>query len=119
MRQLPRLPAVVTSTDLALADVSNDVAERAVRNKSWQRGGRGIYLTHADNPTDDELRQIAQAHVGEDFVVTGLVVMRALRLPWLSPDPRIHVLVPARTRRSSTRFVRVSRTATYDALETW
>lgn len=113
------LPRVVTSAGLATAAIPNDLAERAVRDKQWQRGARGIYLTHAAPPTDDELCQVARALVGEEFVVTGLVVLRALDLPWLPLDRRIHVLVPTDTRRTSSVLVRVTRTSSYDALDTW
>jgi hypothetical protein len=112
-------PRVITSAGLTAADLSNDVGERAVRNKEWQRGARAVYITHPHPPTDDDLCEVARAHVGEEFVVTGLVVMRALDMPWLPADPAIHVLVPADTRRSSSRFVRVTRTTTYDELETF
>lgn len=113
------LPRVITSAGLTSAELSNDVAERAVRNKEWQRGARAVYITHALDPTDDDLCQVARAHVGEEFVVTGLVVMRALALPWLPADPTVHVLVPPDTRRSSSRLVRITRTTTYDELDTF
>jgi hypothetical protein len=113
------VPRIVTSAGLALLDVPNDRAESEVLAKRWQRGARGIYLTHPDPPTDGELCQVARAHVGEDFIVTGLVVLRALELPWLPRDPRIHVLVPPDSRRSSSTLVRVTRTSSYDQLTTW
>jgi hypothetical protein len=113
------VPRIVTSAGLALLDVPNDRAEGEVLAKRWQRGARGIYLTHPDPPTDRELCQVARAHVGEDFIVTGLVVLRALELPWLPNDPRIHVLVPPDSRRSSSTLIRVTRTSSYDRLTTW
>jgi hypothetical protein len=110
---------VITSTGLSAADVSNDFAEREVRENRWRRGARGVYLTHTDPPTDAELCEVARAHVGEDFIVTGLLVLRALRLPWLPVDPQIHVLVPAATRRTSSSLVRVTRMSAYGELRTW
>jgi hypothetical protein len=102
-----------------MGEVPNDFAEREAREKRWQRGARGVYLTHPDPPTDGELCQVARAHVGEDFAVTGLLVLRAMRLPWLPADPQIHVLVPAETRRTSSSLVRVTRMSAYDELRTW
>ncbi len=100
-------------------DVPYDAAQRAVQSGAWQRGARGIYLTHNQPPTDGELVQLARAHVGADFAVSGLVALRRLGLPWL-PDARgIHVLVPPDCRRTSTSLVRVTRVSAYDELATW
>jgi hypothetical protein len=113
------VPRVITSAGLAIADIPNDHAEREVAEKRWLRGARGVYLTHAGPASDAELCQIARAHVGEEFIVTGLVILRAFGLPWLPTDPRIHVLVPPESRRTSSVLVRVTRTSSYNSLETW
>jgi hypothetical protein len=113
------LPKVISSAGLAIVGVPNDFAERKVREEQWQRGARGVYLTHADVPTDAELCEVARAHVGDELIVTGSVVLRAMRLPWLPADPQIHVLVPAEMRRTSSSLVRVTRMTAYDELATW
>lgn len=116
---LMSLPSVMTSSDLARHGVSNDLAERRATARVWQRGARGIYLTHAQPPSDAELVEIARRHVGEEFVVSGTVVLRALELPWLPAERTIHVLVPLHVRRSSSRLVRVTRVRRYGELQTW
>jgi hypothetical protein len=113
------LPRVLTAADLRELRVGNGVAERKVRAGDWQRGARGVVLTTKDSPTRRDLVEIARAHVRGEFVVTGLLVLAELGLPWLPPVEEAHVLVPPEVRRRGGELVRVSRVNHFDELMTW
>jgi hypothetical protein len=113
------LPRVLTSSDLSELRVWNGVAERKVRDGEWQRGARGVLLTCAEEPTAADLVAMARAHVGPHFVMTGLLVLAELGLPWLPAVEAAHVLVPPEVRRRGGKLLRVTRTSGYDELRTW
>ena len=113
------LPRVATSADVRQLRVHNGVAERQVRGGHWQRAARGVLLTSKDTPSSRDLVEVARAHVGAEFVVTGLLVLAELGLPWLPAVEAAHVLVPPEVRRRGGPLVRVTRTSGYDDLMTW
>src|SRR4051794_19093698 len=113
------LPRVLTSQALRELRVWNGVAERQVRNGTWQRGARGVLLTSDRQPNARDLVDIARAHAGPEFVVTGLLVLAELGLPWLPEVAAAHVLVPPEVRRRGGKLVRVTRTSGYGDLMTW
>ena len=113
-------PRVVTSSDLRALRVHNGVAERQVRTGDWHRGARGVYVADKGLPLlPRDLVEVARAHVGPEFVVTGLLVLAEFDLPWLPALEAVHVLVPPERRRRGGELVRVTRTSGYDDLLTW
>ena len=111
------LPRVITTSDLRALRVHNGVAARHADAGTWQRGARGLYVTGDLSSAD--LVEVARAHVGAAFVVTGLLVLAELGLPWLPAVEEVHVLVPPDVRRRGGELIRVTRTSGYDSLESW
>src|SRR4051794_24288252 len=111
---MTELPRVVTSTDLRALRVCNGVGERKVRDRTWKRAARGVLLTDPDSPANEDFVHIAKAHLGADLVVTGLLVLHELGLPWLPSLDRVHVLVPPELRRRGGELVRVTRTSDFN-----
>jgi len=110
---------VLTRPQLRKRGYAPDFAERAVTTRSWQRLATGIYLSGDQPATDGQLVEAARAHVDGEFIVTGMVVLRALGLRWLPADDGITVLVPAGCWRGSSGRVRVVRCSTFQQIETW
>jgi hypothetical protein len=110
---------VLTRPGLEERGYAPDFAERAVIAGTWQRLATGIYLSGDQPAAEGDLVAAARAHVDGDFVVTGLVVLRALGCRWLPEDDDITVLVPPECSRASSRRVQVMRCQTFHRLETW
>lgn len=110
---------VVTRAALRAAGISPRLAEREAAAGRWMRGATGIYVPHPPPALRADLVQVARAHVGGRFLVSGLLPLAELRLRWLPPVAGIHVLVPDDVRETSGGLVRVSRTGCIGELETW
>lgn len=103
------LDGLLTRADLRAARLNPFLGDRAAREGTGVRVAPSTYLL-CDAPSDTQLVAAAQAHAGDDLVVTGLVACRLLGLTYVPDDGRVEVLVPAARRRVSTRYVRVQPT---------
>jgi hypothetical protein len=110
---------VVTVDQLRAAAVCPRFAERCVQRREWQRPARGVYVLHNRALTPWELALVATAYVGGRGLVTGLIPLHLLRLPWLPDVATAHVLVPEHVRCSSSGRVRVSRVTHWGAVDAW
>jgi len=108
---------VISSRDLD--GPGRDAAERAVRAGRWQRLAHGTYLTSADPPSHADLVAAARSYVRGPMVISGLLVLHTLGLPWLPPVQQVHVLVPPTNRQRSSGLVRVIRCSSFGTLATW
>lgn len=103
------LDGLLTRADLRAAGLNSGHGDRAVREGRGLRVAPSTYLL-CDAPTDAQLVAAAQAHAGDDLVVTGLLACRLLGLRYVPDDGPAEVLVPAGRRRVSTRHLRVQPT---------
>src|SRR4051812_32485715 len=85
---------VLTRKTLKALGFAPDFAERAAAAGDWQRLAAGTYLSGELPATDAQLVEAARAHIDGDFIVTGMLALRALRLRWLPGDEDISILVP-------------------------
>jgi len=76
----------------------------------WQTVLRGVYLARTGAPTPDQRDMAAVLYAGRGSVITGCAAMRrlGLRAPGTAT---VDVLVPAGSKRTSSDFVQVLRTA--------
>lgn len=79
----------------------------------------GRYLPHAADLDDEALARVALDYAGPRALLTGFIAARALGLRWVPQQPGAHTLVPAGTRRRSTRLIAVRRTAQFSSLQPW
>jgi hypothetical protein len=110
---------VLTRAALRELGYAPDFAERACAAADWQRLASGIYLSGKQPATAAQLVAAARAHIDGDFIVTGLLTLRALQLRWLPSDEDISVLVPPSCYRTSSHRVRVARCESLASIETW
>jgi hypothetical protein len=113
------LLSVLTARDLRALRLHGGVAQRRARDGQWRRVARGIYLPHDREPTPAELVAAARACAGPDAVVTGVLALSELGLPWLPYRRDVHVLVPSDRRRTGSDLVRITRTNDVHDLATW
>jgi hypothetical protein len=122
-----RTCGVVSAGDLAAAGADMGAA-RLVRNGTWTRLWRGIYVTSAQAPGPLVLAHAAVKHAdlrhadarsAPRAVVTGLAGARALGLRWVPPTERVQVLVGRSVQRASNHHVLVRRAADLAAVQTW
>jgi hypothetical protein len=110
---------VLTRTTLKQLGYAPDFAERAAAAGDWQKLAAGTYLSGTQPATDTNLAAAARAHIEGDFLITGVLALRALHLRWLPADDDIRVLVPEACRRLSSHRVHVARCHRFSAIETW
>lgn len=101
---------LLTRAALVQAGLNPDLGDRRARDGTGLRLAPSTYRLESGAPTDAQLVAAAQAHAGDDLVVTGLVGCRLLGLVDVPDDGRVEVLVPAKRRRVSTEHVRVQPT---------
>jgi hypothetical protein len=105
--------------ELAALGISGDAAERAVAAGRWTHLARGWYVPRPGPLTPLALARAAGVYAGIDCVVSGLVVLHELGLPWLPRVECAHLLVPDAVRRRSSARVRLTRTTAWPLAGTW
>jgi hypothetical protein len=102
----------VTSRAQALASgMTPDMLRHRIRaGGPWQRILPGVYLTLTGTPTTDQRDMAALLYAGPESIITAAAALRrhGLRAP---ATRAIDVLVPVASKRGSTGFVRIHRTA--------
>lgn len=119
---------VVSARELRAAGVDMSVVPRLVRNGTWTRLWRGMYLAAAHPPgplvrahaaiKHADLRHV-DAAAAPSAVVTGLSGARALGLRWVPQTERVQVLVGPEVHRRSIEDVLVRRAADVGGISTW
>jgi hypothetical protein len=70
----------------------------------------GIYASSTGPLVWRQRLRAALLHAGPDALLNDATALRAYRLPYLPPDPRVRVLVPEQVQRTSKDFVVIRRT---------
>lgn len=110
---------VVTTQEIAAAELDPPVAERQVRRGRWQRPARGVYVTHDRDLSGLDLGRVARAFAGDRTVVSGLVALRELGLRWLPSSTDVLALVAEDLRTSGNGRVVLRRSNGLASLQTW
>ena len=88
------------------------ITNRIRPNGPWQRLLPGVVLAHSGTATRYEKRLGALRYGGDDAVITGLDALVELKVRTAEQlsDPKVHLLVPHSSQRSSHGFAVVTRT---------
>jgi hypothetical protein len=119
VEQARRAGGIITTADLAAAELDPAIAARQVRAGSWQRPARGVYVTSDRVLTGLDLGRVAGRLTGSRVVISGLVVLRELGLRWLPESEQVLALVSPEVRTPSSGRVVLQRTKELGALQTW
>jgi hypothetical protein len=101
---------VISRRQALAADLTRATLEHRIRaGGPWQRILPGVYLTVTGTPTADQRDMAALLYAGPGSVITAAASLRrhGLRAPGTKI---IDVLVPAKRKRTSIRFIRIHRT---------
>ncbi|MFD1810946.1 hypothetical protein [Rhodococcus gannanensis] len=102
---------VVRVADLGAEGISGSaISQRCTPDGPWQRLLPGIVLMHNGRPTPHQRAAAALLYCGPDSLLTGRAALYEHGLG-AGPPGDVHVLVPERRQRLSTRFVLVERTS--------